>query len=125
MLERSLPMTIDTSNAVNVNVRRIVVTTPSTPTLVLSEELDTESPEEATEDIDEYENISWPKYRSQLIVSQYDSYLILGLFVSILVFILIVLNIVIFIKRKNLPSNNDKILLIDNEALSEILHVWF
>lgn len=64
----------------------------------------------------------WPIYSSAELPENSKEIVILGVFVAILAFVLIVLTVVILVRRKQ-DAIEDRELLIESEVLPKILHV--
>jgi hypothetical protein len=123
VLDRSLLLTIDTSNAEDVSIKTTTAPTTSIADVTQVNTQESETPMDNAvdySDSEEHRQFSlWPKYNQYY--SQYDI-LVLAFLVAILVFTLVIFNITILLRRKeNLV--NEKLMLIDNEILPETLHV--
>ncbi|XP_058443743.1 uncharacterized protein LOC131425688 [Malaya genurostris] len=136
-LIRSPPLLIDTSEATIVSLQGTTTTLRPLSINSVIEEIDVV---QATSYSNEGENSSptetrqqqqqqlqfrrphlWPIYNSELPENSKEI-LILGVFVAILAFVLIVLTVVILVRRKQ-EQIEDRELLIESEILPKILHV--
>ncbi|XP_058818562.1 transmembrane protein fend-like [Topomyia yanbarensis] len=131
-LIRSTPIVLNTSEASVVGVRQLTtsITLPSVPLPELIE-AGVDSEDAALVELQDLnanqETASVYSVRAQLAVwpisrESQQEVILLGVFVALLTFLLILLTVVIFIKRKA-PSCSEKEAFGEDEGLAEILHV--
>lgn len=144
-LIRSAPLLIDTSEAVIVSLQGTTTTTSTTTTTTTIRPLSINSVIEEIDVIQEASSFTdgdpisplqtlqqkqdrhpsrphlWPIYSAELPENSKEI-VILGVFVAILAFVLIVLTVVILVRRKQ-DAIEDRELLIESEVLPKILHV--
>ncbi|KAL1386801.1 hypothetical protein pipiens_012796 [Culex pipiens pipiens] len=139
-LIRSAPLLIDTSEAVIVSLQGTTTTTTTTTTMrplainSVIEEIDVIQEATSFTDGDPISPLQtlhqkqparphlWPIYSSAELPENSKEIVILGVFVAILAFVLIVLTVVILVRRKQ-DAIEDRELLIESEVLPKILHV--
>ncbi|XP_058443738.1 transmembrane protein fend-like [Malaya genurostris] len=129
ILVRSAPIVLNTSDATVVPGIAMTGTTTSSnfqPSAVADDEKDAALLSRLQE-VDTDPESNSVSVRAQLAVwpisrESQQEIILLGVFVALLTFLLILLTVVIFIKRKA-PSASEKEELVENEALAEVLHL--
>lgn len=142
-LIRSAPLLIDTSEAVIVSLQGTTTTTTTSTTTTTMRPLAINSVIEEIDVLQEATSFTdgdpisplqtlpqkqparphlWPIYSSAELPENSKEIVILGVFVAILAFVLIVLTVVILVRRKQ-DAIEDRELLIESEVLPKILHV--
>ncbi|XP_053692210.1 uncharacterized protein LOC128740670 [Sabethes cyaneus] len=137
-LIRSPPLLIDTSEAQIISLQGTTTSTSTTTTTTLRplsinsviEEIDVVQATSFSDDGDDSDDQQnrhrphlWPLYSSSVgLPENSKEILILGVFVGILAFVLIILTVVILVRRKQ-DQIEDRELLIESEVLPKILHV--